>query len=119
MMKTMKTTTLTGQMAVSKTEAGMDYIQVLPDNPQVGIVKPFSGSGRGQLLENGTFDFVRKRRIRRKPVLKQLHSTVSFGADGTDRYTFCLPSEQRGEFARLLKREATVAAKFMNNRDEA
>ena len=36
-----KTTTFNAQVAVSKTESGMDYLQVLPDNPRVGIAKPF------------------------------------------------------------------------------
>ena len=31
-----KTTTLSAQVAISKTESGMDYVQVLPDNPRVG-----------------------------------------------------------------------------------
>ena len=58
--KTVKTTTLTAQVAVSKTESGMDYVQVMPDNPCVGLLKPFCGWGRGQLLSNGAFDFLRK-----------------------------------------------------------
>ena len=54
-------------MGVSKTESGMDYVQVLPDNPRVGLVQPFHGMGYGQMLSNGSFDFVRKKRVRRKP----------------------------------------------------
>ena len=30
-----KTKTFNAQVAVSKTESGMDYLQVLPDNPRV------------------------------------------------------------------------------------
>ena len=41
-----KTTTFNAQVAVSKTESGMDYVQVLPDNPRVGIAKPFCGWGK-------------------------------------------------------------------------
>ena len=33
--------TLSAQVAVTETESGMDYVQVLPDNPCVGMVKPF------------------------------------------------------------------------------
>ena len=108
-----KTTTLNAQVAISKTESGMDLVQVMPDNPCEGLVKPFSGCGHGQLQSNGSFDFVRKRRIRRKPVLKQLHSSLSYGQDGIDRYVFYLPAEQRQEFWRLLSKEASVAAVFM------
>ena len=113
MKKEIKTTTLNAQMVISKTESGMDLIQVLPDDPREGLVMPFSGSGHAQLQSNASFDFVRKRRIRKKPVLKLLHSSLSYGQDGMDRYVFYLPAEQRGEFWRLLKKESAVAAEFM------
>ena len=45
--KSIKTTTLSAQVAVSKSDEGMDYVQVMPDNPRVGLVQPFSGWGRG------------------------------------------------------------------------
>ena len=35
-----KTTTLSAEVAISKTETGMDYVQVMPDNPRVGLFKP-------------------------------------------------------------------------------
>ena len=115
-MKQEKTTTLNAQMVISKTESGMDLVQVMPDNPCEGLVTPFSGSGHAQLQGNATFDFVRKRRIRRKPVLKQLHSSLSYGQDGIDRYIFYLPAEQRQDFARLLNREAAATVTFMKER---
>ena len=105
--------TLNAQMTISKTKSGMDLVQVMPDNPCEGIVKPFSGNGHAQLLSDASFDFVRKKRIRRKPELKQLHSSLSYGQDGFDRYTFYLPAEQRDEFASLLKKEAAVAVAYM------
>lgn len=111
-----KTITLNAQMVISKTESGMDLVQVLPDNPCDGLVKPFSGAGQAQLQGNAQFDFVRKRRIRRKPELKQPHSTLSYGRDGIDRYVFYLPSEQRDEFAELLMKEAAVAVAYMKNK---
>ena len=116
--KEIKTTTLSAEVAVSKTETGMDYVQVMPDNPRVGLVAPFCGWGRGQMLSNGSFDFLRKTRIRKKPELKLKHSSVSFGQDGLDRYIFYLPNSQRGEFAKLLLQEAMQAIRFMNNREE-
>ena len=79
-----KTTTLSAQVAISKTESGMDYVQVLPDNPRVGIAKPFNGWGKAQLLSNGVFDFIRKVRTRVKPILKVLHSILSYSRDGYD-----------------------------------
>ena len=110
-----KTTTFNAQVAVSKTECGMDYVQVLPDNPRVGIVKPFSGWGKAQLLCNGVFDFIRKVRIRTKPILKLLHSSLSYGRDGYDRYVFVLPSGQRDEFAKLLARDVAKLMKFLKD----
>ena len=115
-MKKNQTISLNAQMVISKTESGMDLVQVLPDNPCDGLVKPFSGTGHAQLQGNATFDFVRKRRIRRKPQLKLLHSTLSFGQDGIDRYIFYLPAEQRQDFARLLNREAAATVTFMKER---
>ncbi len=108
-----KTTTLSALVAVSKSEQGMDYVQVMPDDPCVGQVEPFHGMGYGQMLSNGTFDFIRKQRKRGKPVLKLIHSSVSYSNDGMDRFIFTLPSEQRGEFCRLLREEATEAGLFV------
>ena len=111
-----KTITLNAQMVISRSENGVDLVQVLPDNPCDGLVKPFSGAGKAHLQGNAQFDFVRKRRIRGKAELKQPHSTLSYGRDGIDRYTFYLPSGQRDEFAELLMKEAAVAVAYMKNR---
>ena len=121
-----KTTTFNAQVAVSKTESGMDYLQVLesgmdylqvlPDNPRVGIAKPFCGWGKAQLLSNGVFDFIRKVRSRVKPILKLLHSSLSYGRDGFDRYVFVLPSDQRDEFAKLLARDVAKLMKFLKEK---
>ena len=112
-MKRNKNLTLDATMGISKTETGMDYVQVLPTNPCAGLVQPVHGRGYAQLLSNGTFDFTRRPRKKRKPALKLPHSSVSYGADGYDRYTFTLPSEQREEFYRLLVDEATQAGLFV------
>ena len=111
-----KTITLSAQMVISRSENGVDLVQVLPDNPCEGLVKPFSGAGQAQLQGNAQFDFVRKRRIRGKAELKQPHSTLSYGRDGVDRYIFYLPSGQRDEFAELLMKEAAVAVSYMKNK---
>lgn len=113
-----KTTTLSAQVAISKTETGMDCVQVIPDDPRVGVVKPFSGMGRGQLLSSGIFDFIRKIRIRKAPVLKLKHSSLSYGQDGIDRYLFYLPNGQRREFAKLLLKEVMQLIKYLNNQEK-
>ena len=99
-----KTTTFNAQVAVSKTESGMDYVQVLPDNPRVGIAKPFSGWGKAQLLSNGSFDFVRKVRHRGKPELKVDYGSLSFSTDGNDRVVFTVPADMRANLAKILRK---------------
>ena len=114
-----RTTTLSAQVAISRTEKGMDHVQVLPDDPCEGLLKPFSGCGHAQLQSDGTFEFTRKRRIRQKPVLKLKHSSVSYSSDGYDRYVFVLPNAQRDEFAKLLKEESALAIKFIKTEGKA
>lgn len=109
-----KTTTLSALVAVSKTESGMDYVQVMPDSPSVGLVLPFHGVGYGQMLSNGTFDFVRRTRRRGKPELKLVHSSLSYGNDGIDRYVFYLPNEQRDDFGKLLLNEVMKVINYVN-----
>ena len=111
-----KTVTLSAQVAISKSENGMDYVQVLPDNPWKGQVRPFVGEGRGQLMDDGSFDFVRRKRIRKKPVLKLPHSSLTFGQDGNDRLYFGMPNGQREEFADCLEKEFHVVVKYMRNK---
>ena len=114
--KSIKTTTLSALVAVSKTESGMDYVQVMPDNPSVGLVQPFHGIGYGQMLTNGTFDFVRRKRIRRKPEKKTQYGSLSFGQDGYDRYVFVVPAEMRQEFADILEKDAQVMVEYMRKK---
>ena len=111
--KVNNTVTINGMMAVTKSESGLDYVQVLPDNPSVGLVKPFSAIGRGQLLSNGTFDFIRKKRRRNKPELRLKFSTLSFGQDGWDRFILMLPSEMRNELPKILAEDSADAIKYL------
>jgi hypothetical protein len=113
MKKGNKTTTLSAQVAVSKSESGMDYVQVLPDNPRVGLVAPFHGMGHGQMLSNGSFDFIRKHRVRRKPELKVEYGGLSFCADGYDRVTFVVPSEMRSELPQVLTKGMKQIIKYL------
>ena len=99
-----KTTTLSAQVAVSKTESGMDYVQVLPDNPRVGMIEAFHGFGYGQMLSNGSFDFIRKKRKRGKPELKVDYGSLSFCSDGNDRVVFTVPAEMRSELPKVLRK---------------
>ena len=99
-----KTKTFNAQVAVSKTESGMDYIQVLPDNPRVGMIEAFHGFGYGQMLSNGSFDFVRKVRHRGKPVFKVDFGSLSFCLDGNDRVIFTIPADMRADMPKVLRK---------------
>ena len=74
----LKTTTLTAQVAVTKMESGMDHVQVLPDDPRVGQVEAFRGLGYGQMLSTGSFEFTRHKIVRSqaKTLLKLPHSSI-------------------------------------------
>jgi len=109
-----KTVTLSAEVAVSKMENGMRYVQILPEDPRVGMVEPFVGYGRGQMLSNGSFDFVQRKRIRRKPEFKGPHISLSFGQDGMDRVVFVLPNGQREEFAKIFQKEAAQVMAYMS-----
>ena len=103
-------------MAVSKSDEGMDYVQVMPDNPRVGLVQPFIGWGRGQLLSNGSFDFLRKVRNRKKPELKGDYVSLSFGDDGNDRVTFVVPAEMRADLPKILRKGMTQVIKHLTEK---
>ena len=89
-----KTKTFNAQVAVSKTESGMDYVQV----------EAFHGFGYGQMLSNGSFDFVRKVRHRGKPELKVDYGSLSFCTDGNDRVIFTVPAEMRADMPEILRK---------------
>ena len=108
-----KTVTLSAEVAVSKMENGMRYVQILPEDPRVGMVEPFVGYGRGQMLSNGSFDFVQHKRIRRKPEFKGPHISLSFGQDGTDRILFTLPNGQRDELRVLLMEDVLRLTSYL------
>ena len=69
--KVNKTVQINGQLIISKLENGQEYVQFLPDNPVVGQVEPFAGLAKAQLLNNGIFVSLRKKRRQRgKPVFR-------------------------------------------------
>ena len=105
--------TLSAAVAVTEMENGMRYVQVLPDDPRVGMVTPFVANGRGQMLSNGTFDFVQRKRLRKKPEFKGKHITLSFGLDGTDRVIFTLPNGQREELRTLLMEDVLRLTSYL------
>lgn len=116
-----KTVTLNAQVAVSKTETGTNYVQVLPDNPIVGQVEAFRGLGYGQMLSTGMFEFTRHKRARSQAVtlLKLPHSSVSRCKDGTHRFTFIVRDEELENFCLWLALESVKASAFMRKYQES
>ena len=111
-----KTIQISGFLAVTENECGQAYVQFLPDEPRLGLVTPFVGQSRAQMLSNGTFDCLKKRpKPRNKPALKLPHSCVSFGADSNTRYIFTIPDGDIDQLPRLLRKEANQASKFIEN----
>ena len=99
-----KTTTLSAQVAITKTECGMNIVQALPDNPCPGQVKPFHGRGSCQMFNNGAFEFIQEKRLRGKPELKVKYGSLSFSSDGNDRVVFTVPAEMRAELPKVLRK---------------
>ena len=110
-----KTVTLNAQVAVSKTETGTNYVQVLPDNPIVGQVEAFRGLGYGQMLSTGMFEFTRHKVARSQAVTlrKMPHSSVSRCKDGTHRFTLIVKDEELERFCNWLEVESREAVVFM------
>ncbi len=116
-----KTVTLNAQVAVSKTETGTNYVQVLPDNPIVGQVEAFRGLGYGQMLSTGMFEYTRHKRVRSQAMtlLKLPHSSVSRCKDGTHRFTFIVRDEELEKFCLWLALESVKASAFMRKYQES
>lgn len=116
-----KTVTLNAQVAISKTETGMNYVQVLPDNPCAGQVESFRGLGYGQMLSTGMFEFTRHKVARSQAVtlLKLPHSKVSQCKDGTHRFTFIVKDEEMENFCLWLALESVKASAFMRKYQES
>lgn len=103
-------------MSVSEMkETGMNYVQVLPDEPCAGLVEPFRGLGYGQLLSSGTFEFTRHRlpRSQAETLLRLPHCTVSKCKDKTHRVTFIVRDGELRNFCRYLMEEIPQVLTFM------
>lgn len=111
--KEFKSTTLSGQIVVSKTESGWDMVQMLPDNPCRGKVESFRGRGKGHLHDDGSFIFVKNRRNTHATVLKLAHSSLSFGWDEKCRFIMTGPMDQLEEFVKWLSTESQQAIEFL------
>ena len=111
-----KTTTMSATMCVSEmNETGTNHVQVLPDEPCPGLVKPFRGLGYGQLLSSGTFEFTRHSlpHSQAETLLRLPHCTVSKCKDKTHRVTFIVKDGELRNFCRYLMEEIPKVLSFM------
>ena len=109
-----KTISINGQLIISKTETGQEYVQFLPNNPAVGQVEPFRGVAHAQLLSNGVFDsLTRKRRHRGKPMYKATWASLSFAADGYDYVVFKVPSTMRYMLHKILRSDINKIINYL------
>ena len=109
-----KTVSINGQLIISKTETGQEYVQFLPNNPVVGQVEPFRRLAHSQLLSNGVFDSLTKRRKRRgHPIFRASWASLSFAADGYDYIIFKVPSAMRYMLHKILRSDINKIVNYL------
>ena len=112
--KIYKTISINGQLIISKTETGQEYVQFLPNNPVVGQVEPFRRLAHSQLLSNGVFDSLTKRRKRRgHPIFRASWASLSFAADGYDYIVFKVPSAMRYMLHKILRSDINKIINYL------
>ena len=109
-----KTISINGQLIISKTETGQEYVQFLPNNPVVGQVEPFRRMAHAQLLSNGIFDSLTKKRRRRgRPIYRASWGSLSFASDGYDYVIFKVPSAMRYMLHKILRNDINKIIKYL------
>ena len=109
-----KTISINGQLIISKTETGQEYVQFLPNNPVVGQVEPFRRLAHAQLLSNGVFDSLTKRRKRRgHPIFRASWASLSFAGDGYDYIIFKVPSAMRYMLHKILRSDINKIINYL------
>ncbi|MCR4920321.1 MAG: hypothetical protein K5945_01245 [Bacteroidaceae bacterium] len=104
--------TLDGLMTIGECENGLHTMDFACCEDV--RVEPFTAKCKVQAMRDGNVYMTElPPRVRRKAQMKLAHSSVSYGADGYDRFVFVLPSEQRWNFCRLLRDEANEAALYV------
>ena len=109
-----KTISINGQLVITKTECDQNYVQFLPDNPVAGSVKSFVGQAKSQLLSNGVFDsLTKKRRHRGHPIYRASWASLSFAGDGYDYIIFKVPSAMRYMLHKILRSDINKIIKYL------
>ena len=84
-----------------------------PDYPAKNVVVPFRSVGVAQLLSDGTFDFIRKPRLRAQSELirKLAHGRVSKTKDGAIQLTLKVYQDEGVNISQTIANEALIATK--------
>ena len=90
-----------------------DKFLFTPDDPVNGLITPFRSEGVAQVLSDGTFDFVRKPRLRAESelILKLAHGRVSKTKDGAIQLTLKVYQDEGINIPQAIAREAKQACK--------
>ena len=88
-----------------------DKFLFTPDAEAMRTIFPFRGTGVGQLLSDGTFDFIRKPRIRAQSELirKLAHGRVSKTKDGAIQLTLKVFQDEGINISEAIAQEALIA----------
>lgn len=88
-----------------------DKFLFTPDNPVASSIVPFRGMGVAQLLSDGTFDFIRRPRLRTQSQLirKLAHGRVSKTKDGAIQLTLKVFQDEGVNISEAIAEEALIA----------
>ncbi len=100
----------------SDREKKQEYVQFLPDDPETIRVEGWRHEGMAQMLQNGTFDFISRPRIRANSVLlkKVAHGRLSATKDGAIQLTLKIFKSEGIPMRQTFLREALEALDGFN-----
>ena len=91
-----------------------------PDDPAPKQVAAFRSEGIGQQMSDGTFEFIRRKRVRSdaKLIKKLAHGRLSLNKDGAYRLTLTFEPGEDCEIYKEMCNEAFVAAEAVKTREK-
>lgn len=105
-----------GQAVFTCDENGKKYVQFLPDDPKHGLSEGWIREGVAQLLKNGTYDFIARKRIRACSTLikKVAHGRLSSTKDGAIQLTLKIFKTEGVNICETLRHEVFEATDGLN-----
>jgi len=107
---------VSGQAVFTSDADKNEYVQFLPDDPEAQLFNGWRHEGVGQRLQNGTFDFVARPRIRSEATLikKVAHGRLSATKDGALQLTLKIFKTEGIAMAETFMREAEEAVSIIS-----